>query len=205
MQSVFDYNGSTSAYKFNWPYVTTLVMAKDFEHIEVLRTVDAICKAVYARFFNYSYHNSMDKEDILQEGRLKALRMLEADYYDPKYNLKNFLYTGVRNEMQNITARSQKNPLLTGEEDSVFESIKDVTHYDDPLFFDKNYLKIIFESLPEQFLFLVPHLVISLQDRGFVLNLGCVECSSNLNLKSREVLSKLECLSVWLVMENLRN
>jgi len=48
------------------------------------------------------------KEDLMQEGYLKAYQLLNTGNYDPNQNLRNYLYTGVRNAMTNYLYHSKK-------------------------------------------------------------------------------------------------
>lgn len=65
---------------------------------EVLETIDKVV-SVLARTYVFGYH---DIEDIKQDGRLFALRLLNSGKYDPSRPLANFLYIHVRNRLINL-------------------------------------------------------------------------------------------------------
>jgi DNA-directed RNA polymerase specialized sigma24 family protein len=55
--------------------------------------------AILAPSFVFGY---FDVEDIKQEGRLEAFKVLEKEKYDPDRPLANFLYTSIRNKYVNL-------------------------------------------------------------------------------------------------------
>ena len=58
---------------------------------------------------NFSYIKSFEREDLISVGVLKCIDLISKQRFDPERNsLKNFLWTGVRNEITNFLYRSSK-------------------------------------------------------------------------------------------------
>lgn len=58
---------------------------------------------------HYAYVAYCDREDLVAEGMLKCIELLRKGTFDPnRASLKNFLYTGIRNEMGNYLYRHKK-------------------------------------------------------------------------------------------------
>lgn len=59
---------------------------------------------------SHFYSNSLEeKEELKSIGHLKALELLSAGTFDPtKSSIKNYLYTGMRNEMKNYCYKTAK-------------------------------------------------------------------------------------------------
>jgi hypothetical protein len=64
----------------------------------------ALCRVVFFKHFRYTLKSLSSDifEDLAQEGVAKIHSMLKRGYYDKKYKLSNFLYTGVRYAMRNF-------------------------------------------------------------------------------------------------------
>lgn len=59
-----------------------------------------------------SYINS-DSSDLIEVGVLKAVELIKSGVYDKnRTSLKNYLYTGMRNEMKNYLNRMKKEILV---------------------------------------------------------------------------------------------
>lgn len=54
------------------------------------------------------YGSYRGREDLVSSGVLKALCLLRAPFFDPKKNVRGFLYTGIRNEVGNLLRRDSR-------------------------------------------------------------------------------------------------
>lgn len=68
---------------------------------------DNIVEVVRRMFFYYVYDKDTI-DDLRQEGYLIIYELLEKGLYDPSKNLRNYLFTGVRNAMTNYMHRVNK-------------------------------------------------------------------------------------------------
>lgn len=73
----------------------------------MLELVDNIVEVVVNSYF-YWVEDYQLKEDLMQEGYLKAYELLKTGNYDPNQSLRNYLYTGVRNAMTNYNYHAKK-------------------------------------------------------------------------------------------------
>lgn len=69
--------------------------------------IDNIVEVVLNTHYNYITEEET-RLDLMQEGYLKAYELLKMGTYDPRRNLRNYLYTGVRNAMQNYLYHDRK-------------------------------------------------------------------------------------------------
>lgn len=72
----------------------------------MLDLIDNIVEVVVNSYFYWADYTF--KQDLMQEGYLKAYELLKAGNYDPNQNLRNYLYTGVRNAMTNLNYHNNK-------------------------------------------------------------------------------------------------
>lgn len=93
--------------------------------------VDNIVKVVYYKYFNYIKSQDL-KEDLMQEGYMKAYELLNNGNYDPNMPLRNFLYTGVRNAMTNYLYHTNKENHVDLEELDKYENIVGVYDVSEP-------------------------------------------------------------------------
>lgn len=76
---------------------------------EYISALKDLCKKVYFRFFR---NHSSYKEDLLSEGLVKALSLIQSGRYNPQEgSLLTFLFTGIRNSMTNYAARIREEPF----------------------------------------------------------------------------------------------
>ena len=68
---------------------------------------DNIVEVVRRMFFYYVYDKDTI-DDLKQEGYLIIYELLEKGLYDPSKNLRNYLFTGVRNAMTNYLYHVKK-------------------------------------------------------------------------------------------------
>lgn len=69
--------------------------------------IDNIVNVVFYKYFSYVTDPQL-KEDLFQEGYLKAYELLNNGNYDPTMPLRNFIFTGVRNAMTNYLYHVKK-------------------------------------------------------------------------------------------------
>lgn len=80
---------------------------------------------------HYSYVLTVDREDLISVGIIKSLSLLEAGGFDAtKSSLKNYLYTGIRNEMKNYLYKNRRDiveddEILTGINEDKSVSVED--------------------------------------------------------------------------------
>jgi len=70
------------------------------EQTSILEMVENIVQVVFYTYYNYIKDPEL-KADLFQIGYLKAYELLNNGNYDPTMSFRNFIYTGVRNEMHN--------------------------------------------------------------------------------------------------------
>ena len=63
--------------------------------------IDNIVQVVFYTYYNYIKDPEL-KQDMFQTGYLKAYELLNNGNYDPTMSLRNYIFTGVRNEMHNM-------------------------------------------------------------------------------------------------------
>lgn len=73
----------------------------------MLDLIDNIVEVVVNSYF-YWVEDYQFREDLMQEGYLKAYELLKTGNYDPNQSLRNYLYTGVRNAMTNLNYHNNK-------------------------------------------------------------------------------------------------
>lgn len=93
----------------------------------MLDMIDNIVEVVVNSYF-YWVTDYAFKQDLMQEGYLKAYELLKTGNYDPNQSLRNYLYTGVRNAMTNLNYHNNK------EKHSSYDL------YDDNIEYDQDFL-----------------------------------------------------------------
>ena len=73
----------------------------------MLDLISNIVEVVVNSYF-YWVDDYAFKQDLMQEGFLKAYELLKTGNYDPNQNLLNYLFTGVRNAMTNLNYHNNK-------------------------------------------------------------------------------------------------
>ena len=69
--------------------------------------IENIVTVVFRIHFYYVTNKDLE-QDLKQEGYLKAYELLAEGNYNPNKNLRNFIYTGVRNAMTNYLYHNRK-------------------------------------------------------------------------------------------------
>lgn len=70
------------------------------EQTSIYEMIENIVQVVFYTYYNYIRDPEL-KADLFQIGYLKAYELLNNGNYDPTMSFRNFIYTGVRNEMHN--------------------------------------------------------------------------------------------------------
>lgn len=84
---------------------------KNTEQTSIYEMIENIVQVVF--YTHYSYIKDKElKEDLFQIGYLKAYELLNNGNYDPSQSFRNFIYTGVRNEMHNTLYHINKVSLV---------------------------------------------------------------------------------------------
>lgn len=92
------------------------------ENISVYEMVNNIVQVVFYTHFSYITDQEL-KKDLWQIGYLKAYELLNNGNYDPTMSLRNFIYTGVRNEMHNTLYHLGKIPTVSLSDLDVYENV----------------------------------------------------------------------------------
>lgn len=71
-----------------------------------LKFINTVCLTVFFRHFSYC---ELCKDDLLQEGCLGVLKLVEDKNFNIKNSALNFVYTKIRNQMSNFMQK--KNPI----------------------------------------------------------------------------------------------
>lgn len=97
------------------------------ENITVYQMVENIVQVVFYTYYGYVKEQTL-KEDMMQQGFMKAYELLNNGNYDPTMSLRNFIFTGVRNEMHNMLYHLNKIPTVDLEQLDKYENV--VGYYD---------------------------------------------------------------------------
>lgn len=82
---------------------------------------------------HYSFVSSYDRDDLKSEAVIKAIELIKEEKFDHnKSSLKNFLYTGMRNAMQNYLYHNKKEipqeEFYVGVSDNVSVALGEVSY-----------------------------------------------------------------------------
>lgn len=92
------------------------------DNISVYEMVENIVQVVFYSHFSYITDYEL-KRDLMQVGFLKAYELLNNGNYDPTMSLRNFLYTGIRNEIHNTLYHLGKIPTVSLDGLDVYENV----------------------------------------------------------------------------------
>ena len=70
------------------------------EQASLYEMIENIVQVVFYSYYSYIKEPEL-KKDLFQIGYLKAYELINNGNYDPSMSFRNFIYTGVRNEMHN--------------------------------------------------------------------------------------------------------
>ena len=92
------------------------------DNISIYDMVSNIVQVVF--YTHYSYITDPElKKDLMQTGFLKAYELLNNGNYDPTMSLRNFLYTGIRNEIHNTLYHLGKIPTVSLEGLDMYDNV----------------------------------------------------------------------------------
>ena len=91
-------------------------------NISIYDMVSNIVQVVFYTHFSYITNPEL-KKDLMQTGFLKAYELLNNGNYDPSMSLRNFLYTGIRNEIHNTLYHLGKIPTVSLEGLDVYDNV----------------------------------------------------------------------------------
>lgn len=93
--------------RIDWVDIESRVARGEINSNEVGAALRKLSEIVANR--HYSRVPAQTKEDIISEGVVKGMALLEEGRFDRNItSLKNYLYTGMRNQQQNFLFRSRK-------------------------------------------------------------------------------------------------
>lgn len=141
---------------------------------------------VNIHFSGYNY----DKDELESIAVCKALELLNSGSFDSsRASLKNYLYSGMRNEVGNFLFKRRK--LVFWEDVDSFRE-EDVSCFE----IDGEVIIRTISNLGEEFLEYIPIVVKALMGMGFTVNMEVSE-DENMETKEEKTLEKLLCLILW--------
>ena len=186
----------------DWVRFQSIMLQRGFDDPIIVADLYSLARIVIFRHFNYI--NNEVKQDLIAEGVLKALKMIKANYFDPtksQTGVKNFLYTGMRNEMTNYLYRTRREILV--DDFTTIKSDKLVCHVFVRCTIDYNKLKEYFQEYCNRFVNCTYEVAITLKQKGFeVINLD--ESDSPIFTGKRvkaSMVNKLVCLMIWRIQD----
>ena len=90
--------------------------------------VDNLVNIIINTWFNYIRDPDL-REDLKQEGFMKAYEMLETGNYDPSKDLRTYIYTGIRNSMTNYLYHLNKENHLDIDDFYTLEDDREYVSY----------------------------------------------------------------------------
>lgn len=75
-----------------------MIIPEGYTEAEVVETLDK-CASLLAGSFVFGY---FDRDDIIQEAKLSAIKVINEGKYDPSRPLLNFVYSHMRNQLINF-------------------------------------------------------------------------------------------------------
>lgn len=94
----------------------------DNEQTSIYEMIENIVQVVFYSYYNYIKDPEL-KADLFQIGYLKAYELLNNGNYDPTMSFRNFIYTGVRNEMHNALYHINKMKTVDLEQLDKYDNI----------------------------------------------------------------------------------
>ena len=92
------------------------------ENITIYDMIENIVSVVFYNYNNYITDPTL-KDDLFQQGYLKAYELLNNGNYDPSMSLRNYIFTGVRNEMHNMLYHINKVQMVDLEKLDKYDNI----------------------------------------------------------------------------------
>ena len=91
-------------------------------NVSIYDMVENIVQVVFHTHYSYITNPEL-KKDLIQTGFLKAYELLNNGNYDPTMSLRNFLYTGIRNELHNTLYHLGKIPTASLDELAMYDNV----------------------------------------------------------------------------------
>lgn len=165
------------------------------EQSSIYEMIENIVQVVFYTHYNYIKDIEL-KKDLFQIGYLKAYELLNNGNYDPTMSFRNFIYTGVRNEMHNTLYHLGKVKNVDLDVLDKYENIigtYDVVEYNVEL----SYVREICETF-KKFGNYYPTVVNYLIDIGIV---DCEKCNENKNELDDKMREGIITLVLWSLLE----
>lgn len=166
----------------------------------IYNIVENIVTVVFYKHFSYITDNYL-KEDLFQEGYLKAYELLNNGNYDPSMPLRNFIYTGVRNAMTNYLYHIKKETHMDIDElpkIDKYSMLLGVNDEEEP-YIDLNKIKEVCDKYSKYGDYLTPTLI-------YLNNLGITNIKVNTNYNKELINNTLldACITdvIWSLYEN---
>ena len=144
---------------------------------------------------HFYLNSDIDKEDLKSIGILKVLELLNEGNFDPtRSSLKNYCYTGMRNEMKNHLYRSEK--LIPVEDEILATNVDSVTSTR-LIDFSSEFFTIRRKQIRKflgRFPFEEQAVVNSLLNMGFSVEGGFERVTEEIN---QERVAIIQCLVIW--------
>lgn len=169
------------------------------EQKSILDMIENIVQVVFYTYYNYIKDPEL-KQDLFQIGYLKAYELLNNGNYDPTMSFRNFIYTGVRNEMHNALYHINKIKTVDLEQLDKYDNVvgyHETREYEIELDFVKE-ITNQFSRLGDYY----PSVVNYLVSLGIVNSPRLPEDKSKLNEKTLEGIISFV---IWELFERERN
>lgn len=159
---------------------------------KVIDELQQLSEIVCNNHFGYvGYH---DREDLISEGKRKALELILSKRFDPSYGspLRNFIYTGMRNEMTNyLYSKKREYPV----EEFYGDQKKSESIVLDDYRIDYNEIKEFVDRYKRRYGDYSGAIIDKLEDLGFsIFDKGEITYKDNIN---NTLLEKLVVMCVW--------
>ena len=147
---------------------------------------------------HFAYVDYHTRQDLLVEGQAKGIELIQSCRFDPDYGapLKNFVYTGMRNEMTNYLYRQKREyPVEEFYGDQDKSDKMNLEHYD----LDYEVIKDILERYKKRYGDYSGLIVEELIELGFN-----VHCNRDLVVKidyDEDLKGRLVTLCIWKIRE----
>ena len=162
---------------------------------QVIDELQQLSQIVCSNHFGYvSYH---DREDLIMEGQRKGIELIQSCRFDPSYGsqLKNFVYTGMRNEMTNyLYSKKREYPVeeFYGDQKESEDIVLDNYEVD---YCD---LKCIIDKFKTRYGDISGWVVDELEDMGFTI-VG--DYNKKYERKMSDLIEKVVVICVWKIRE----
>ena len=169
------------------------------DQTSIYEMIENIVQVVFYTYYNYIKDQDL-KEDLFQVGYLKAYELLNNGNYDPTMSFRNFIYTGVRNEIHNTLYHLNK---IQNVDLDVLDKYDNVIGYHDTgeYSIELNYVREICETF-KRYGDYFPSVANYLIDLGIVDSTKFKEDKDSLDSK---MLEGITTLVLWNLFEKEKN